>query len=69
MQAMSSSAVLRNARHEIKHWIEYDYVLVIEDFQTTFVQLKEILSAERALCPSGRFSHGKSKALIRNWQI
>lgn len=39
---------LRNARHEIKHWIEYDYVLVNEDFQTTFVQLKEILSAERA---------------------
>jgi guanylate kinase len=39
---------LRNARHEITHWIEYDYVLVNEDFQTTFVQLKEILSAERA---------------------
>jgi guanylate kinase len=39
---------LRNARAEIKHWEEYDYVLFNEDFQTAFEQLKNILSAERA---------------------
>lgn len=39
---------LRNARNEIKHWEEYDYVIVNEDFQTAFEQLKDILSAERA---------------------
>jgi guanylate kinase len=39
---------LRNARNEIKHWGEYDYVIVNEDFQVAFGQLKDILSAERA---------------------
>ncbi len=39
---------LRNARNEIKHWDEYDYVIVNEDFGTAFEQLKDILSAERA---------------------
>jgi guanylate kinase len=39
---------LRNARNEIKHWVEYDYVIVNEDFQAAFEQLKDILSAERA---------------------
>jgi guanylate kinase len=39
---------MRNARSEIKHWVEYDYVLFNEDFQTAFEQLKQILSAERA---------------------
>jgi guanylate kinase len=39
---------LRNARNEIKHWEEYDYVIVNEDFGTAFEQLKDILSAERA---------------------
>jgi guanylate kinase len=39
---------LRNARNEIKHWEDYDYVIVNEDFQAAFEQLKNILSAERA---------------------
>jgi guanylate kinase len=39
---------LRNARNEIKHWVEYDYVIVNEDFQAAFERLKDILSAERA---------------------
>jgi guanylate kinase len=39
---------LRNARNEIKHWEEYDYVIVNEDFQAAFERLKDILSAERA---------------------
>jgi len=39
---------LRNARNEITHWEEYDYVLVNEDFQRTFEQLNSILAAERA---------------------
>jgi guanylate kinase len=39
---------LRNARNEIRHWEEYDYVIVNEDFGTAFEKLKDILSAERA---------------------
>jgi guanylate kinase len=39
---------LRNARNEIKHWVEYDFVIVNEDFQAAFERLKDILSAERA---------------------
>jgi guanylate kinase len=38
---------LRNARTEIEHWKEYDYVLVNEDLNRTFEQLKHILAAER----------------------
>jgi guanylate kinase len=39
---------LRNARTEIEHWKEYDYVLINEDLNSTFEQLRYILSAERA---------------------
>lgn len=38
---------LRNARDEIAHWQSYDYVLVNDDLQRTFEQLRAILSAER----------------------
>ncbi len=38
---------LRNARIEIEHWQEYDYVLINEDLNRTFEQLKNILAAER----------------------
>jgi guanylate kinase len=39
---------LRNARTEIEHWTEYDYVLVNEDLNRTFADLSHILAAERA---------------------
>jgi guanylate kinase len=38
---------LRNARTEIAHWSDYDYVLVNEDLDRTFETLKSILHAER----------------------
>lgn len=38
---------LRNARIEIEHWREYDYVLVNQDLDTTFHALMSILAAER----------------------
>jgi guanylate kinase len=38
---------LKNARTEIAHWEEYDYVLVNEDLNTTFINLQAILAAER----------------------
>jgi guanylate kinase len=38
---------LRNAGGEIAHWNDYDYVLVNEDIQTCFGQLKRILAVER----------------------
>jgi guanylate kinase len=38
---------LRNAREEIAQWDSYDYVLVNDDLQHTFGELKSILSAER----------------------
>jgi guanylate kinase len=38
---------LRNAREEIAQWGSYDYVLVNDDLQSTFKELKAILSAER----------------------
>jgi len=38
---------LRNARTEIAHWQDYDYVLVNEDLDHTFATLRSILTAER----------------------
>jgi guanylate kinase len=38
---------LRNARDEIAQWAAYDYVLVNDDLQRTFGELKAILNAER----------------------
>ncbi|MDM7930869.1 guanylate kinase [Tabrizicola sp.] len=38
---------MAKSRDEISHWAEYDYVLVNEDLDQTFEQLKTILTAER----------------------
>jgi guanylate kinase len=38
---------LRNAREEIAQWGSYDYVLINDDLQRTFEDLKAILAAER----------------------
>jgi guanylate kinase len=38
---------LRNAREEIAQWESYDYVLVNDDLDRTFSDLKAILAAER----------------------
>ena len=38
---------LRNAREEIAQWESYDYVLVNDDLDRTFGELKAILAAER----------------------
>ncbi|MGZ3409307.1 MAG: guanylate kinase [Xanthobacteraceae bacterium] len=38
---------LRNARNEIRHWNEYDHVIINKDFGKAFSQLKDILTAER----------------------
>jgi guanylate kinase len=38
---------LRNAREEIAQWGSYDYVLINDDLQRTFEDLKAILGAER----------------------
>ncbi len=38
---------LDNARHEIRRWTLYDYVLVNDDLQTTFEELLAIVTAER----------------------
>jgi guanylate kinase len=42
---------LDNAREEIAQWANYDYVLVNDDLQTTFDNLKAILAAERLRRP------------------
>jgi guanylate kinase len=38
---------LKNARTEIAHWGDYDYVLVNEDLNSTFANLRNIFLAER----------------------
>ncbi|WP_321340491.1 guanylate kinase [Breoghania sp.] len=38
---------LNNARAEIEHWNEYDYVLVNDDLDATFQEVATILRAER----------------------
>ncbi|PTW60440.1 guanylate kinase [Breoghania corrubedonensis] len=38
---------LQNARTEISHWNEYDYVLINDDLDQTFQDVQKILCAER----------------------
>ena len=38
---------LQNARVEIGHWAKYDYVLINDDLQRTYGELKKILEVER----------------------
>lgn len=38
---------LKNARDEIEHWTEYDYVVVNDDLQLAFHQVEAIVAAER----------------------
>jgi guanylate kinase len=40
-------ARLKNARAEIEHWRDYDYVVINEDLDFAFAQLKAIVTAER----------------------
>lgn len=42
---------LENARNEIRRWVDYDYVLVNDDLQTSFENLLAILKAERLRRP------------------
>ena len=50
---------LDNARNEIRRWSQYDYVLINDDIQKTFDDLRNILSAERLKRP--RQQHGIAK--------
>jgi guanylate kinase len=38
---------LENARHEIEHWRDYDYVVVNSDLDRAFGQVRAIVAAER----------------------
>ncbi len=42
------AARMQQARQEISHWAEYDYVLVNQDFDETLAALRAILKAERS---------------------
>jgi guanylate kinase len=50
-RAQDSNDVVRsrmaNASDEVSHWAEYDYVIVNEDLNTAFAELRAILAAER----------------------
>lgn len=38
---------MAKSQDEISHWAEYDYVMINDDLNQTFDQLKAILTAER----------------------
>ena len=38
---------LKNARDEIEHWTEYDFVVINDDLDRAFTEVKAIISAER----------------------
>lgn len=52
---------MREAESEISHWAEYDYVLVNDNLQETYEQLKKILAVERAK----RFRQPKLSPFVR----
>jgi guanylate kinase len=38
---------LKNARDEIEHWTEYDFVVVNDDLDRAFTEVVSIVTAER----------------------
>lgn len=52
---------LSNARKEITHWVDYDYVIVNDDLNASFQTLQGILAAERAR----RFRQAQLSGLIQ----
>lgn len=46
-QAAVIEARLRNAREEIEHWTEYDFVVVNDDLDHAFSEVQAIVKAER----------------------
>lgn len=38
---------LENAREEIQHWIDYDYIIINEDLDKAYAEIKSIIRAER----------------------
>ena len=38
---------LKNARNEIEHWTEYDFVVVNDDLDRAFAEIRSIVVAER----------------------
>jgi guanylate kinase len=55
---------LANAIHELSHWKEYDYVLVNEDLNRCFGQLKTILAAERLQRQKNRLVGAQDKRTL-----
>ena len=47
-------ARLKASRNEISRWTDYNYVLVNDDLQTTFADLRAIIAAERRRTPRAR---------------
>ncbi|MBI1620268.1 guanylate kinase [Aquamicrobium sp. cd-1] len=41
------AARLANARTEIEHWLDYDYIVINEDLHTAFTEVRSIVAAER----------------------
>jgi guanylate kinase len=38
---------LANAREEIRHWLDYDYVVINDDLDRAFASIRAIIAAER----------------------
>ena len=38
---------MKNARTEIEHWTEYDFVIVNDDLDRAFTEVRAIVAAER----------------------
>ena len=44
---------LKNARNEIEHWKEYDFVIVNDDLDRAFAEVRGIVVAERLDATAG----------------
>ncbi len=56
---------MNRAAAEIQHWAEYDYVIVNDDLETAFRELKAILHAERLKRRRQVWLNGHVESLIR----
>lgn len=59
---------MAGARDEVSHWAEYDYVLVNDDLDRCFSEVKTIIAAERLRSVRRRRLFDRVNALLREFE-
>ncbi len=57
---------MANAQTEISHYVEFDYLIINDQFEQALADLKHIILAERLRCPTQKIRHQELLAKLLN---